>query len=236
MELRHALLPTLAGPLLAVAGPGGLRHLRILAEADTWPLVLTELAAGLVRGAVAVAAAPTAGTDAHAAAAPAPDMTAGMTADMAADMAADTAADTAANAAAAEEGPNLTEDPAHFKPLLRQLGEYFTGERRQFELDLAPRGTAFQQRVWSSLRGIPYGEYRTYSQLAAALGEPRAARAVGQAAAQNPLPILIPCHRLLGNRGHLVGFAGGTDLKARLLRLEGHTLAAGSRVRPPRLF
>ena len=224
MELRHALLPTLAGPMLAVAGPGGLRHLRILAEADTWPLVLTELVAGLVRGTVAVAAAPGTGTDA------------GTDTGTAAETAAAPAADLAANPAAAADGPNLTEDPAHFKPLLRQLGEYFTGERRQFELDLAPRGTAFQQRVWSSLRGIPYGEYRTYSHLAVALGEPRAARAVGQAAAQNPLPILIPCHRLLGSRGHLVGFAGGTDLKARLLRLEGHTLAAGSRVRPPRLF
>ena len=220
MELRHALLPTLAGPLLAVAGPGGLRHLRILAEADTWPLVLTELVAGRARGVVRVAA----------------DADASVGTDVGTDVGEGEGAGEGADAAAAAAEPNLTEDPAHFKPLVRQLGEYFTGERRQFELDLAPQGTAFQQRVWASLRSIPYGEYRTYRQLAVALGEPRAARAVGQAAAQNPLPLLIPCHRLLGNRGRLVGFAGGADLMARLLRLEGHTLAAGSRVRPPRLF
>lgn len=186
MELRHALLPTLAGPLLAVADEDGLRHLSVLAEVDSWPLVLADVAHEL--------------------------------------------------GARARQEATLTEDRDHFKPLTRQLGEYFAGERQAFDLPLVPRGTTFQQRVWQQLRRIPFGELRTYSQLAGDLDEPKAARAVGQAAAQNPLPILIPCHRLLGTRGRLVGFAGGTDLKARLLRLEGHTLAAGQRVRPPQLF
>ena len=130
----------------------------------------------------------------------------------------------------------LTEDPGGFKDLAAQLGEYFVGGRRRFDLPLSPQGSDFQLKVWRLLREIPYGQLRSYSRLAADLGEPRAARAVGQAAAQNPLPILIPCHRLLGTDGSLVGFAGGNELKARLLRLEGHTLAAGERVRPPRLF
>lgn len=186
MEVRHALLPTLAGPLLAVADAAGLRHLHILGEADTWPLILADIVHHL--------------------------------------------------ALDVDDEPILREDRAHFNPLVRQLGEYFAGDRRGFDLQLAPRGTRFQERVWTNLCTIPYGDLRSYSQLATELGEPRAARAVGQAAAQNPLPILVPCHRLLGTRGNLVGFAGGTDLKARLLRLEGHTLAAGTRVRPPRLF
>ena len=191
MEFWYALLPTLAGPLLAVAGRDGLRHLHILPEADAAATTLARL----VRAAVAR----------------------------------DPAAD-------AMPAPMVTQDGDRFKDLATQLGEYFVGQRREFQLALAPRGTGFQRRVWTQLRAIPFGGLRSYSQLAGDLGCPGAARAVGQAAAQNPLPILIPCHRLLGTDGSLVGFAGGTDLKARLLRLEGHTLSAGERIRPPQLF
>lgn len=102
-----------------------------------------------------------------------------------------------------------------------QLREYFAGTRRTFDLPLAPRGTAFQQRVWAALRTIPYGETRTYGELAAAIGNPRAARAVGMANHRNPLPILIPCHRVIGADGSLTGYAGGVETKRKLLALEG---------------
>lgn len=106
-----------------------------------------------------------------------------------------------------------------------QLREYFARARRTFDLPLAPHGTAFQQRVWAALRAIPYGETRTYGELAAAIGNPRAARAVGMANHRNPLPILIPCHRVIGADGSLTGYAGGMAAKRRLLALEGITLS-----------
>ena len=104
-----------------------------------------------------------------------------------------------------------------------QLREYFAGARRTFDLPLAPHGTAFQQRVWAALRAIPYGETRTYGELAAAIGSPNASRAVGIANHRNPLPILIPCHRVIGADGSLAGYAGGLETKRRLLALEGIT-------------
>ena len=109
-------------------------------------------------------------------------------------------------------------------PLLQkaqqQLTEYFTAGRRIFDLPLAPHGTPFQQAAWSALCQIPYGETRTYAQQAAAIGRPRACRAIGMANHCNPIPILIPCHRVIGAGGKLTGYAGGLDTKRYLLTLE----------------
>lgn len=102
-----------------------------------------------------------------------------------------------------------------------QLREYFAGARRTFDLPLAPHGTAFQQRVWTASRTIPYGETRTYGELAAAIDSPNASRAVGMANHRNPIPIIIPCHRVIGANGTLTGYAGGLEIKWRLLALEG---------------
>lgn len=132
--------------------------------------------------------------------------------------------------------PAIREEPPAFAELVQELAEYFTGQRSGFDVDLDLRGTPFQVRVWQQLLGIPYGKVRTYGQVARSLRKPTATRAVGQAAGQNPLPILVPCHRLVGKGGSLVGFAGGVTTKARLLRLEGHTLGEAARIEEPRLF
>ena len=109
-------------------------------------------------------------------------------------------------------------------PLLRAAREellaYFAGERRAFDLPLDPAGTDFQRAVWEALGAISYGETRTYGEIAAAVGRPKAVRAVGQANHVNPLPIFIPCHRVVGKNGALTGYAGGLDLKRALLALE----------------
>ena len=119
-------------------------------------------------------------------------------------------------------GP-MAEDPGH--PILmeaeRQLGEYFAGRRRAFDLPLDFHGTLFQKQVWSALLRIPFGETRTYGQIARELGRPGAMRAVGAANGRNPLSIVAPCHRVVGASGALTGFAGGLAAKARLLALEG---------------
>ena len=107
-----------------------------------------------------------------------------------------------------------------FKKTARQLNEYFAGERREFELELAPEGTKFQVEVLEALRGIPYGETRTYRDIAVAVGRPKAVRAVGNANGRNPLPIVIPCHRVIGSDGSLTGFGGGIEVKHYLLDLE----------------
>ena len=101
-----------------------------------------------------------------------------------------------------------------------QLHAYFTGERQTFELPLSPRGTDFQRRVWTAVGAIPYGETTTYSALAAAVGRPRAWRAVGAANGRNPLPVLVPCHRVLDAAGALTGYGGGLVRKRALLDLE----------------
>ncbi len=101
-----------------------------------------------------------------------------------------------------------------------QIAEYFSGVRRTFDLPLAPAGTPFRQRVWQALLAIPYGECRSYGAVAAAVGQPKASRAVGMANRCNPLPILIPCHRVVGANGRLTGYAGGLDKKELLLNLE----------------
>jgi methylated-DNA-[protein]-cysteine S-methyltransferase len=182
MIIRHALLPTLAGPLLAIASDAGLRHLRILAEAHEYRPELARLWPADL-----------------------PEVT-------------------------------LREDPRHFLPLARQLGEYFAGLRQDFDLPLDPVGTAFQRDVWRRIVKIRFGQLLTFRELANAVGRPESARAAGQAVAQNPVPFLIPSHRVVGVTGRLKGFLTGNDLKARLLRLEGHTLNGAEQVRPPQLF
>jgi methylated-DNA-[protein]-cysteine S-methyltransferase len=101
-----------------------------------------------------------------------------------------------------------------------ELKEYFAGKRNGFSIPLDLRGTSFQKRVWEALLGIPFGETRTYGQLAAQVRNPRATRAVGAANGRNPISIIVPCHRVIGSSGKLTGFAGGLDAKAHLLRLE----------------
>ncbi|MFO7652804.1 MAG: methylated-DNA--[protein]-cysteine S-methyltransferase [Candidatus Krumholzibacteriia bacterium] len=182
MEIRHSLLLTVVGPLLALASDRGLLRLRFLREVCEYR--------------------------------------------------------TEARAAVSAHGPDARpcEDPACFAPLVRQLGEYFAGQRRAFDVPLDLRGSVFQRDVFGALLEIPHGQLRTYTQVAAMLGRPHAARAVGQAVGANPVPIVVPCHRVVGADGDLVGFGGGMDLKARLLRLEGHTLGRAARVVAPRLF
>lgn len=102
-----------------------------------------------------------------------------------------------------------------------QLEEYFAGRRRRFELPLGPEGTPFQRAAWEALLAIPYGETRSYGAQAAAIGRPRAVRAVGAANGANPLPIVIPCHRVVGADGSLTGYGGGVEAKRILLALEG---------------
>jgi methylated-DNA-[protein]-cysteine S-methyltransferase len=115
------------------------------------------------------------------------------------------------------------EDAGH--PVLieteRQLGEYFAGQRKEFALKLDVTGTAFQHKVWNALRTIPFGETRSYAQIAAQIGHPTAVRAVGAANGRNPVSIVTPCHRVIGSMGQLTGFAAGLDIKAHLLALEG---------------
>jgi methylated-DNA-[protein]-cysteine S-methyltransferase len=103
---------------------------------------------------------------------------------------------------------------------VRELEAYFAGELRQFSIPLAPVGTPFQLDVWNALRAIPYGETRSYGQLAERIGRPSAVRAVGAANGANPLPIVVPCHRVIGSNGSLTGFGGGLPLKQALLALE----------------
>jgi methylated-DNA-[protein]-cysteine S-methyltransferase len=108
----------------------------------------------------------------------------------------------------------------------RQLSEYFAGTRTEFELPLEPRGTEFQKKVWRSLRKIPFGTTKSYVEIARAIGSPRACRAVGAANGKNPLPIVVPCHRVVGANGALTGFGGGLETKAKLLALEARAINA----------
>ncbi|MFR1640363.1 MAG: methylated-DNA--[protein]-cysteine S-methyltransferase [Eggerthellaceae bacterium] len=107
-----------------------------------------------------------------------------------------------------------------------QLQEYLAGKRRDFDLPLACAGTDFQKRVWDALCEIPYGQTRSYSEIAAAIGSPKACRAVGGANNRNPIPIVVPCHRVIGANGSLVGYAGGEKVKAFLLDLERRAIEA----------
>lgn len=107
---------------------------------------------------------------------------------------------------------------------MRQLREYFAGARTEFDLPLAPEGTEFQRGVWQRLREIPYGETISYGELARRIGNPQASRAVGAANGSNPIPIVIPCHRVIGSNGKLTGFGGGLPVKEALLALEAKQL------------
>ena len=106
------------------------------------------------------------------------------------------------------------------KKAAAQLAEYFAGRRKIFDLPLAPHGTDFQRLVWKALQNIPYGETRSYGEIAAMTGKPGASRAVGMANNRNPIAIIVPCHRVIGSDGSLTGYAGGLDLKRKLLELE----------------
>lgn len=111
-----------------------------------------------------------------------------------------------------------------FATAAEQLSAYFAGQLRRFDLTLAPEGTAFRQRAWKALQEIPFGQVMTYAALAQAIDKPRAIRAVGAANGANPIPIVIPCHRLIGSNHDLTDFGGGLAAKAALLRLEGHSV------------
>lgn len=115
---------------------------------------------------------------------------------------------------------DLAADAGAVRPVREQVLAYFAGDRRAFDLALAPVGTSFQRRVWDALVAIPFGATRTYGELAAMLGRPHAARAVGRANATNPICLVVPCHRVIGANGSLTGFAFGEDIKRRLLAHE----------------
>jgi methylated-DNA-[protein]-cysteine S-methyltransferase len=117
------------------------------------------------------------------------------------------------------------EDPDAFADVVEQLAGYFAGERVDFEVALRLEGTDFQRRVWQALLDIPYGETRSYGQLAAAIGRPSASRAVGMANGRNPISIIVPCHRVIGSNGSLTGYGGGLDRKRTLLDHERQRLS-----------
>jgi methylated-DNA-[protein]-cysteine S-methyltransferase len=129
-----------------------------------------------------------------------------------------------------EPDPGWIETAAPFAEAARQLDAYFAGTLRQFDLPLAPAGTPFQRRVWQGLREIPYGETVSYGELARRIGRPSAVRAVGAANGQNPLAIVIPCHRVIGSDGRLVGYGGGLAAKSALLALERRIAGAAPEV------
>lgn len=116
------------------------------------------------------------------------------------------------------------QDGEALAPYLAEFDAYFAGRLQRFTLPLAARGTAFQQAVWQALCDIPYGETRSYGEIARAIGKPSTSRAVGAANGRNPLSIIVPCHRVIGQNGSLTGYAGGLPIKQELLRLEGIAL------------
>lgn len=121
--------------------------------------------------------------------------------------------------------PEWKQNQAQFAEVIRQLQAYFRGELKEFDVQLAMEGTEFQLRVWNALREIPYGETITYAQLAERIGNPKAVRAVGLANGSNPIPIIVPCHRVIGSDGSLTGFGGGLTTKKMLLELESKQLS-----------
>ena len=219
MVLRHTLLLTVIGPLLAAASERGLLCLTFMHERHEYRPRARALARTFGRLA-GEAMPPDPDDDGE----PAPD------------------GETPAAAAPKPPPPDrrevveVVEDPAAFAPLAAELGEYFCGRRQSFDLPLDLRGTVFQMQVWRQLLSIPYGQLRTYRQVAAEIDRPGAARAVGQAVGDNPIAVVVPCHRVIGAGGNLVGFGGGLTLKGQLLRLEGHTLGEKPRIVDPRLF
>jgi methylated-DNA-[protein]-cysteine S-methyltransferase len=124
----------------------------------------------------------------------------------------------------AKPDPSWEKDEAPLKGTIRQLRSYFAGKLENFDLALAPAGTPFQLEVWRRLCEIPYGETISYGELARRIGNPNASRAVGLANGSNPIPIVIPCHRVIGSNGQLTGYGGGLPLKEKLLALERRQL------------
>lgn len=120
-------------------------------------------------------------------------------------------------------GPMWEKSDKPFAEVKKQLAEYFRGDRKKFDLKLAPEGTSFQIAAWRQLRRIPYGKTISYGEQAARIGNPKAARAVGAANGENPISIIVPCHRVIGANGRLTGFGGGLGKKKLLLDLEGAT-------------
>jgi methylated-DNA-[protein]-cysteine S-methyltransferase len=125
----------------------------------------------------------------------------------------------------ADVASDWVHDAGPFSAAHEQLDEYFAGERTEFDVPLNPSGTSFQQRVWQALRTIPYGEVRSYGEIAEQIGKPGAARAVGLANGRNPISIIVPCHRVIGASGALTGYGGGLERKQALLDLESRTAA-----------
>lgn len=120
--------------------------------------------------------------------------------------------------------PGWEPDPAHFVDALAQLDAYFAGSLRNFDLPLAPSGTPFQLEVWNELLRVPFGTTISYGDLAERIGRPKAVRAVGAANGANPIPLIIPCHRVIGSNGKLTGYGGGIGIKEKLLAHEGARL------------
>ena len=119
-----------------------------------------------------------------------------------------------------ESCSNISERSGYFEEVAKQLDEYFAGKRTKFELNISPKGTAFQKKVWAELLKIPYGKTKSYQEIAEAIGKPSAQRAVGSACNKNPILLIIPCHRVISKTGKLTGFACGVDRKEQLLKLE----------------
>ncbi|WP_202081494.1 methylated-DNA--[protein]-cysteine S-methyltransferase [Caldalkalibacillus salinus] len=116
----------------------------------------------------------------------------------------------------------IQEDDQALQDVKQQLDEYFRGERKSFDYPLELVGTSFQKLVWKTLRNIPYGEVRSYKEIAQMIGSPKAVRAIGGANNKNHIPIIIPCHRVIGSNGALVGYGGGLHIKEHLLEIEGY--------------
>ena len=132
---------------------------------------------------------------------------------------------------AGEPDPSWTRQDARFEPLARQLEAYFQRRLQTFDLPLALEGTEFQKRVWQELMKVPYGTTSSYAEIARRIGRPSATRAVGAANGRNPLPIIVPCHRIIGHNGSLTGYGGGLAAKRLLLELEGAIVAGDSNLR-----
>ena len=120
---------------------------------------------------------------------------------------------------------SLLDDDGRLQPIRSQLVAYFRGELREFSLALDMQGTPFQQQVWVALQQVPFGQTCSYAAIAQTIGRPTATRAVGRANGANPVPVVVPCHRIIGSSGKLVGYAGGLAIKSQLLQLEGILLA-----------
>ena len=121
-----------------------------------------------------------------------------------------------------ESCSKISERTGYFAEVAKQLDEYFAGKRTKFELNISPKGTEFQKKVWAELLKIPYGKTKSYQEIAEAVGKPKAQRAVGSTCNKNPILLIIPCHRVVSKTGKLIGFACGIDRKEQLLKLEAN--------------